>query len=195
MLHRSGVRPGDHVLVTGASGGVGSSAVQLAKRRGASVTAVAGADKADAVRGLGADRVIPRGADLVEALGEKSVDVAIDNVAGDGFGDVTRLLARGGRYASSGAIAGPMVTLDMRIFYLRDLTLIGCTSWDEPVFGNLIGYIERGEIEPVLARTFPLELIADAQQEFLKKEHVGKFVLIPPPLDDAQEAFLHSLGR
>ena len=80
---------------------------------------------------------------------------------------------------SSGTIAGPVVELDMRTAYLHDLRIIGCTAWDEPVFGNLIGYIERDEIRPVVARTFPLREIVAAQQEFLRKEHVGKFVLLP----------------
>ena len=111
----------------------------------------------------------------------RSVDVVIDNVAGPGFTAMPKLLCRGGRYASSGAIAGPMVNLDMRDFYLKDLKLIGCTAWDEPVFPNLIGYIERGEIVPLLAKTFPLEQIAAAQQEFLQKTHFGNFVLLPPP--------------
>jgi NADPH:quinone reductase-like Zn-dependent oxidoreductase len=69
----------------------------------------------------------------------------------------------------------------MRDFYLKDLTLIGCTAWDEPVFPNLISYIEGGEIRPLLAKTFPLVQIVDAQREFLEKRHVGNFVLIPPP--------------
>jgi NADPH:quinone reductase-like Zn-dependent oxidoreductase len=94
-----------------------------------------------------------------------------------------KVLKTGGRYASSGAIGGPLVTLDMRRFYLKDLLLVGCTAWDEPVFPNLISYIERGELHPLLAKTFPLERIADAQREFLEKSHVGKFVLIPPPAD------------
>ena len=106
--------------------------------------------------------------------------IAIDNVAGAGFTPLLKLLSRGGRYASSGAIAGPMVNMDMRDFYLKDLRLIGCTSWDEPVFPNLVDYIERGEIIPLVAKTFPLEDIAIAQQEFLKKQHFGNFVLIPP---------------
>ena len=72
------------------------------------------------------------------------------------------------------------MTLDMRTFYLKDLTLIGCTAWDEPVFPNLVGYIERGEIRPLLARTFALEEIAEAQRSFLEKSHVGNFVLVPP---------------
>ena len=67
----------------------------------------------------------------------------------------------------------------MRTFYLRDILMIGCTGWDESVFPNLIGYIERGEIRPVVAKTFPLTDIVRAQQEFLTRTHVGKFVLIP----------------
>ena len=180
MVHRAAVGPGDRVLVTGASGGVGSAVVQLAKRRGASVIAVVGASKMDAVAGLGVDRVVDRGADLLHELGQSSVDVMVDNVAGEGFESRLKLLRRGGRYASSGAIAGPMVSMDMRDFYLKDLNLIGCTAWDEPVFPNLVGYIERGEIAPLLAQTFALEDIALAQREFLKKKHFGNFVLIPP---------------
>ena len=179
MVHRAGIGAGDRVLVPGASGGVGSAVVQLAKRRGAEVVAVAGKAKIEAVRGLDVD-VIERGADLLAELGEASVDVVIDNVAGDGFAVLPKLLRRGGRYASSGAIAGPIVTLDMRDFYLKDLNLIGCTAWDEPVFPNLVGYIERGEIRPLLAKTFALADIAAAQREFLEKKHFGNFVLIAP---------------
>ena len=179
MVHRTGVSAGDHVLVTGASGGVGSAVVQLAKRRGAQVTAVVGKSKIDALARLEIDRIIERGADLIAELGESSVDVIIDNVAGPGFEPLLKLLRRGGRYASSGAIAGPMVSMDMRDFYLKDLLLIGCTAWDEPVFPNLIGYIERGEIVPLVAKTFALEDIVSAQQEFLQKAHFGNFVLVP----------------
>lgn len=179
MLHRAAVGADDHVLVTGASGGVGSATVQLARRRSARVTAVVGRSKFDSVKTIGVERMIERGADLVGELGAGGVDVIIDNVAGPGFGAMMQLLRRGGRYASSGAIAGPLVSLDMREFYLKDLNLIGCTAWDEPVFPNLIGYIERGEIVPLLAKTFALEEIAAAQQEFLKKEHFGNFVLLP----------------
>ncbi len=181
MLHRARVGPADQVLVTGASGGVGSATVQLAKRRGAAVTAVCGEAKMRAVEAIGADLVVGRNEDVVDALGAESVDVAIDNVAGPGFADVLQVLRRGGRYASSGAIAGPLVALDMRSFYLKDLQLIGCTAWDEPVFPSLVSAIERGEIRPLVAATYPLEEIVAAQRAFLKKEHVGKFVLIPPP--------------
>ena len=180
MVHRAKITDSDHVLVTGASGGVGSAAVQLAKRRGACVTAVTGSSKKEAVLKLGADRIITRGKDLTDVLGESVIDAVIDNVAGEGFGQLLKIIARGGRYVSSGAIAGPVVSMDMRDFYLKDLNLIGCTAWDEPVFRNLINYIERDEIRPLAAGAFELRKIAAAQQEFLKKNHVGSFVLLPP---------------
>ena len=182
MLHRARLGAGERVLITGASGGVGSAAVQLTKRRGAHITAVAGRDKLAAISALGADEVVARGDDLIALLGMESFDLVVDNVAGPGFGPLLKLLKRGGRYTSSGAIAGPVVNLDMRDFYLKDLTLIGCTAWDEPVFPNLVSYIERGEIRPLLAKTFPLTEIAQAQREFLEKMHVGNFVLVPPPV-------------
>lgn len=184
MLHRAKVAKNDHVLIAGASGGVGSASVQLAKRRGAFVTAIAGSSKLEQVKKAGADQVVDRDTDIATFLGEKSVDVVVDNVAGSGFPGMLKVLKRGGRFVSSGAIAGPIVELDMRDFYLKDLTLIGCTAWDEPVFPNLVSYIEKGEIKPLLARTFELKQIVEAQKAFMEKKHVGKFVLIPPPVKD-----------
>jgi NADPH:quinone reductase-like Zn-dependent oxidoreductase len=146
------------------------------------VTAIAGKSKLEKVQVIGADQVVARGDDIVELLGEKTVDVVVDNVAGPGFGGMLKALKRGGRYVSSGAIAGPLVELDMRDLYLKDLTLIGCTAWDAPVFPNLVAYIEKGEIKPLLAKTFPLKDIVEAQKSFTEKKHVGKFVLIPPPI-------------
>lgn len=179
MLERSALRAGERVLVTGASGGVGSAAIQLARRRGAQVIAVTSRDKLDAVKQLGCERVFERDQDLVAALGENSIDLVVDNVAGEGFGAMAKLLRRGGRHVSSGAIGGPIVSFDMRDYYLKDLVFRGCTAWDEPVFPNLISYIERGEIKPLLAGTFPLEKIADAQRAFMRKRHIGNLVLLP----------------
>jgi hypothetical protein len=179
MVQRSHVTSGEHVLVAGASGGVGSAVVQLAKVRGATVTAIVGKSKMDEVLRVGADFVIDRDSDIVNEVGEEYFDVVIDNVGGSHFAGELNTLKRGGRYASSGAIGGPLVNLDLRTMYLKDLTLIGCTAWDEPVFPQLVSYIESNRIKPLVAKTFPLADIAHAQQEFLEKKHVGKFVLIP----------------
>jgi NADPH:quinone reductase-like Zn-dependent oxidoreductase len=179
MLERSQVAAGDKALVTGASGGVGSAAVQLAVRRGASVIAVASPAKAQGIRALGASLVIARDADLVEELGRESVDAVIDVVGGKQFGRLLEVLRRRGRYAVAGAISGPVVDLDLRTLYLKDLRLDGCTVFEPGVFRNLVGYIERGEIRPVVARVYPLRSIVAAQQEFTAKGHTGKIVLEP----------------
>ena len=179
LLQRASVGA-ERVLVTGASGGVGSAAVQLAKRRGACVVAVAGAAKAAAVRALGADEVVDRDADLVTAVGRDGIDVVVDIVAGTAWPRLLDVLRRGGRYAAAGAIGGPRVELDMRTLYLKDLTLFGCTFQEDGVFTNLVSYIERGEIRPRVANTFPLREIGRAQEVFLAKAFTGKLVLIPP---------------
>ena len=173
MVNRAGVGCGERVLVTGASGGVGSAAVQLAKRRGAEVSAVVGASKQSMVAALGADHVLGRETPLAAG----AFDVVIDVVGGPGFGDLLAALRPGGRYATAGAIAGPVVALDLRDLYLKDLTLFGCTVLDPEVFPNLVGYIERGEIKPLVGATFPLQAIEAAQRRFLEKHHVGKIVI------------------
>ena len=70
--------------------------------------------------------------------------------------------------------------LDLRTLYLKDLTFFGCTFQEDVVFENVVSYIERGEIRPVVAKTYPLAEIAKAQQDFLSKKLTGKLVLVPP---------------
>lgn len=179
LLTRASLKGGERVLITGASGGVGSAAVQLAKRRGAQVIALASALKAADVTALGAESVLPRDTNLVEELGENSVDVVVDLVAGPQWGPLLNILKPKGRYVVSGAIGGPIVELDVRTLYLKDLSFFGCTRLEPQVFGNIVRYIEQGEIKPVVAKTYPLKEIVQAQKEFLKKTHTGKLVLIP----------------
>ncbi|MFT3691318.1 hypothetical protein [Paenirhodobacter sp.] len=86
-----------------------------------------------------------------------------------------QLLKRGGHYAVAGAIAGPIVELDIRRLYLKDLTILGCTFQEDEVFENLISYIEHGEIRPNVASVWPLEQIVDSQKEFLSKATGGNW--------------------
>ena len=180
LLARCAVTRGERVLVTGASGGVGSAAVQLAARRGAAVVAIAGPDKAPEVRGLGASQVIARGENLVAHVGGESIDAVLDVVGGPHWPELLDVLKRHGRYAVSGAIAGPIVELDLRKLYLKDLSFFGCTDQDPGVFPALVGYIERGEVRPLVARTYALADIVAAQKDFVEKRYVGKLVLLPP---------------
>ena len=179
LLTRAQISATDTLLVSGASGGVGSAAVQLARRRGARVLAIASAGKEPALKSLGADEVAGRGEDLVERFGVESVDAVIDVVGGATFGPLLQVLKRGGRYAVAGAISGAQVRLDLRTLYLKDLTLHGCTVPPPQLFERLVGYIERGEIRPVVAKIFRLCELAAAQQAFLDKAYVGKIVVLP----------------
>lgn len=177
MLTRANVTAGDRVLVTGASGGVGSATVQLAQVRGAEVLAVTSAAKADLLIDLGASQTIARDADLIQALGRNAVDVVVDLVAGPSWPALLEVLRPKGRYATAGAIAGHTVSLDVRTLYLKDLSLFGATVLDEGVFARLVEHIVAGRIKPLVAETYPLRQIQQAQEAFLQKAHVGKIVL------------------
>jgi len=176
LLIRAKTGAGDRVLITGASGGVGLAAVQLAKLRGAHVTAVTAAAKAAAVRDAGADEILDRCA--VPAPG--SASVVIDVVGGPGFQALLEALAPGGRHAIAGAIAGPIVEADLRTIYLNDLSILGCTYQPPADFARLVGLINRGEVRPLVSKTYPLAEIARAQEDFAAKRYPGKLVLIPP---------------
>ncbi len=181
MLHRVELRAGQRIAITGASGGVGTALVSLAALRGATVVAVAGAAKRDAVAALGAHAVVTRGTDGTpqrcrDAAGGR-LDVVGDIVGGADFGGWLDVLRRGGRYVTSGAIAGPIVELDLRTLYLNDLELIGATVFEPQVFADLVGLVNAGLVRPPVAATFPLDEIGAAQEMFGRKEHVGAIVI------------------
>jgi NADPH:quinone reductase-like Zn-dependent oxidoreductase len=172
MLQRAGI-DGGRVLVTGASGGVGSATVQLLRRRGAEVVAMTSPDKADALRGLGAAETLGRD----DPIPQQHFDAVVDLVAGPRWPDFIDALRPGGRYVTAGAIAGPIAEIDVRTLYLRDLTLFGSTFQPENIMTDLIGYIERGEIKPLIAEVYPLAELKTAQEMFLKKGYVGKIAI------------------
>lgn len=173
MLNRAGLRAGETVLVTGASGGVGSAAVQIAVARGATVVAVAGAAKHAQVRSLGASAVLGRGEELPE------VDVVADVVAGPSYGRLLAALAPLGRYVVAGGIAGPLVETDLRTVYLRQLTLIGSSFGTHDDFASVVELASAGALRAPVAGTYPLERLAEAQERFAAKDFVGKLVVEP----------------
>lgn len=184
LLNRVGCRSDDRILITGASGGVGSALIQLANRRGATTIAMASENKHAQVAALSPSAILPRapenlGQALKDATGKDNVTIVADIAGGNYFATLIDALAPGGRYGTSGAIAGPIVDLDLRTLYLNDLTFHGCTVTSLNVFPDLVGYIERAEIRPILARTYPLSEFHAAQQAFIDKTHVGNIVVVP----------------
>lgn len=178
MLNRAAVRSGETILVTGASGGVGSALVQLATLRGARVVAVVGAGKQKQAIRLGADTTISR-YELKTALSDQSVDVVADVVAGPGFPALLNSLRPLGRYVVSGGIAGPLVQTDLRTVYLKQLELIGSSFGTHDDFVQVLAHVTAGELEPLLAASYPLRELRAAQERFVGKDFFGKIVITP----------------
>lgn len=164
---------------------MGTFLVQIARHAGAQVVAICGASKAEAVCTMGAEATVYRKvADLAaatrEANGGAPFPLVADVVDGEAFPKLPSLLGRGGRYVTAGAIAGPMVVLDLRTLYLRNLSFFGSTVYLPEAFPALIKDLEAGGLTPAVAREWPLETIRAAQEAFMAKGHVGSMVQIPP---------------
>ncbi|QYJ02837.1 alcohol dehydrogenase family protein [Nocardioides panacisoli] len=183
MLDRARLAEGERVLVTGASGGVGSAIIQLARVRGAIPYAVSSAGKEDALREIGAEGVILRDTDdlvaEVERVVDGPVDVAADLVAGPMFNDLLRILRPEGRYTTAGAIGGPVVDFDLRTMYLKQLEIHGSSQGTRTAFRRLVRYITDGDIKPLLDRTYRLSDFHEAQRNFMAKSYIGKLVVVP----------------
>ncbi|MXZ80613.1 MAG: zinc-binding dehydrogenase [Gammaproteobacteria bacterium] len=181
MLVKARLREDETVVISGASGGVGSSAIQLARMRGARIIAVSSLDKADALHELGVDHVVSREkgdpAEAIRNLAQGGVDVVADTVGGPLFGKLVECLGRGGRYVSCGCIAGPMVSLDLRKLVYRDLEFFGATVVPSGTFARLVEHIEQERIRPLLAEVHPLHDLKRAQRRFMEKRHIGNFVV------------------
>ena len=163
---------GETVAISGASGGVGTFAVQLAKLRGAKVIALAAPAKHAALKALGADEVLDRNNPDLPPL-----DVALDVVGQGLFSPLIAVLKRGARYSTSGAIAGAHVDFDLRELIYKDLTFTGATIVPPGTFGRLVKLLEQGKIQPQLAGTFPLKDLHKAQEAFLAKGFSGNLVV------------------
>jgi NADPH:quinone reductase-like Zn-dependent oxidoreductase len=180
LLERAGLRAGEVVLVTGASGGVGTALVQIARALGAVPVGICAPAKREGVLAAGAEHTIDRGADpagALAALGIDAVDVAADVVGGEAFAGLLDALRPGGRYTCAGAIGGAHVGLDLRTLYLKDLTMYGATVPARGCFQRLARMIEAGALRPLVAATFPLDRVREAQEAFVAKRHVGNLVI------------------
>ena len=182
MIERGRLRNGETVLVSGASGGVGLAAVQIARARGARVIAISSGSKIGAVREAGAHEVVDRAGDVAEqirAAAPEGIDVSLDVVAGDLVSEGLPLLREGGRWVIAGALGGYEVAFDVRRLYLHNAQVIGSAMHTPTHFGLLMDLAREARIQPVIAATFPLEQAARAQEELARRGHVGKIVMRP----------------
>lgn len=186
MLHNASVGVGDVVLLTGASGGVGTCLLSLIKRRGATVIAVTSHSKIKNVIEFGADFAIPREAaedvDLLrrtikQECREDGVTVVADTVGGLAAENSLQILRQRGRYVCCGAIAGATVKMDLRDLFYHDLELFGAAQSHPSCFGDIVSYLRRGEFTPRLAKQFTLEKLHEALNVFKEKKHTGNIVV------------------
>ncbi|WP_119302187.1 zinc-binding dehydrogenase [Dongia deserti] len=182
MLNRARVACGETVVVTGASGGVGSAVLQWAALRDARTVAIVGDGKENSALSLGAEHTVSRTAAAMnkairDVLRDRPVDVVVDVAGGPNFVQLLSVLRPGGRYVTCGAIAGPVVTLDLRTLYLKHLELIGSSYGTTSEFAELVAAIEAKQLKPLRAATFPLSRAKEAQAAFLQKRHFGNIIL------------------
>ena len=179
------VRQGETVLVTGASGGLGSHAVQLAKDAGAKVYAVTrNESKVPAIEGLGASQVICTGeleyAEVVLALTEDTgVNVVLDTVGSPVFDSAFRCLAQYGRLVLLGEVSGQSVPLALAEAIFRDVAILGSSGAGTDDLRSTLNMVQEGRIKPVVADCFPLELWAEAYTAMAEGAHIGRFVFTP----------------
>jgi NADPH:quinone reductase-like Zn-dependent oxidoreductase len=114
-----------------------------------------------------------------KVLGNAEIDVVADLVAGPMFRSLLNILRPEGRYTTAGAIAGPVVQLDLRTMYLKQLQLHGSSQGTRAAFRRVIDLIEAKRLRALVAATYPLSRIHDAQRHFMSKSFVGNIVVIP----------------
>jgi alcohol dehydrogenase len=175
---------GETVLILGASGGVGTACVQVAKRLGAKVIAAAGsAEKAARLVGIGADLTIDYSVDedfssrAWEMTEKRGVDVLVNFTGGDTIRPSLRTMARHGRLLICGATAGHVSTLDLRYLWRRELQLLGSTGYTQDDISSALVMVANGELNPVVGARFPLREVNIAQSLLESRNVFGKIVI------------------
>lgn len=185
LIHRAELRPGEDVLVLGASGGTGMAAVQVARLTGARVFAVtSGEEKARRLRELGAHRVYDRSRvdfsrEVWRDTDKRGVDLVVESVGEKVWHSCIRALRPGGRLVTFGATTGAQGVTDLRLLFWRQLRLIGSTMASRSEFREMLAVALRGELTPVIDRTYPLTEIRAAHERLEGGEQFGKIVILP----------------
>lgn len=184
LISRARLRAGEDALITGASGGVATAAIQIAKRAGARVFAVTTTENVQRVRELGADVVYDRSAldfskEVWKDTGRRGVDVILDSVGAATWQQNIRALARAGRLVVYGATTGPAAETDLRLLFWKQIEIVGSTMSNRHEFETVMKLLFRGELRPVVDVVWPLERAREAHERLERGEQFGKIVLVP----------------
>jgi len=185
MITRGQLKAGELVLILGASGGVGTGCVQIAKNLKARVIACASSpEKLKRLKELGADHVIDYTKEdfskqAWELSGKKGVDVLVNYTGGDTWVPSLRALAKHGRLLTCGATAGFDPKTDIRYIWRREVNIIGANGWTREDLEALLVEVERGTIKPIIDRVFPLADSAEAMRLLQDREVFGKVIVTP----------------
>ena len=184
LITRGQVRAGENVLIVGASGGVNTASLQIAKLAGARVIVVGSSRaKLEKAEGLGADVLIDRSVDqawskvVYEKTARRGVDVVVDNVGAGSFPQSLRAARKGGRILTVGNTAGPKVEIDNRFVFGRHLSLIGSTMGTRDDFATVMSLLFEGRLHAVVDRTYPLDRAREAQEALARGDVFGKITL------------------
>jgi acryloyl-coenzyme A reductase len=176
---------GDYVLITGAGGGLGVHAVQMAKLCGATVIAqTTSPEKSKLIREMGADEVVVarngKFADEVRRLARgEGVDVVCDNVGAPVFQEALRACARGARYVLVGELTGDQITFSTARLFLKGVSLLSVMSTSRTQLGDVIELVRRGRIKPIVTERFPLGDAARVHRLMVEKKLSGRVLLMP----------------
>jgi len=184
LVTRARLQPGETVLVTAASGGVGTAAVQIARRAGARVFAVTTGEQVARVRALGADVVYDRtqvdfAQELARDTDKRGVDVVLDSVGSATWPGVLRSVARLGRLVVYGATTGPQAQLDLRALFWKQVQIMGTTMSTQAEFEAVMRLVFAGELSPVVDVVWPLAEARAAHERLEAGAQFGKIVLRP----------------
>lgn len=183
LITKASIRPGDDVLILGASGGVGSASIQIAKLAGARVIAVtSNSDKTANATKMGADIVLDRTSgdywqELDVLTNGRGVDVVIENVGKDTWAQSLKALTKGGRLVTYARTTGHLVETDIKLVFWNQLSIIGSTMSNRAEFNTVMKLIFQGKLKPVVDSVYPLEQTAAAYQRLQDAQHFGKVVV------------------
>jgi NADPH:quinone reductase-like Zn-dependent oxidoreductase len=185
LANRAELHPSDELLIVGATGGVGTYAVQIARNVFDVETLYAttsSEEKAEVLRDMGVDHVINYAEEsfdsaVWELTDGQGVDAVFNTVGGDTWVPSMRALRNGGRLIISGATAGPNPETELRLVFMRQLEVIGSTSHSHTDFTQMLEKVWGGDLEPVIQETYPLEGYAEAFEKMANRDVYGKLVL------------------